>query len=100
MGNPYRGYSTIAVAFLTEQGEVDKDPAAQKSRILTRRFSSEIGDFREIAEGLLRRRLGARDPIEVYDQAPEQGDELPGLLVREAPQRLAVALEQSGDRVW
>ena len=46
-----------------------------------------------------RRRLGACDPIEVCDQARQQGDEQPGLLVREVAQDLMITPEQDSNRV-
>jgi hypothetical protein len=39
------------------------------------------------------RRFDARDPIEVCDQAREQGNKQPGLLVREAAQYLTITPE-------
>jgi hypothetical protein len=44
----------------------------------------------------LRRRTSGSEPIEVCNQAIEQGDELRGLIVREAIERFTVALEQGG----
>ena len=45
------------------------------------------------------RRFGARDPIEICDQASEQGDEQPGLLVGKATERVTIAPEQDSDRI-
>ena len=45
------------------------------------------------------RPFDARDPIEVCDQAREQVNEQPGLLVREAAEHLMITPEQDGNRV-
>jgi hypothetical protein len=57
-----------------------------------------VGPGDIISERGQRRRFDARDPIEVFDQAPEQGDEKPCLSVAEAAQRLAITLRQDSDR--
>lgn len=67
-------------------------------RVWTRPAGRRAGGFPSSGRGA-RRRLDVRDPIEVRDHALQQVDELRGLLVREAAQRLAIPPEQGCHRV-